>query len=237
MSTTLEITCDGKTTTQRIDHSICRIGSAPNLELCVAGVADHAATLRVQGGKRSLYNRSATPLSLGGKHVQPNQTMPWNDGQVLQLCDGVRFRLLNDKPRAISVVTNGSSTQTATSVINSNVETVAASEKKRSRLTIVGFLLVFATILFSSNSDTTNQARDKEFAQIVEALLASEGNPNAGCYRQIRVDLQNAILCKDRDQSIVIGHGIKQILASKRMIVDPNLDAQIETFLLTHLAV
>ncbi|MDZ4851932.1 MAG: hypothetical protein SGI77_21800 [Pirellulaceae bacterium] len=235
MSTTLEVTYDGTVSVQPITHAICRIGSNPSLELCITGIADHAATLRIQNGKRSIYNRSSSPISVGGKRVLPDQTLPWSEGQLLQLSDGVQLKLLNDKLSGASSIANRREGHQALSAKDSNIEATSTSEKKQSRMIIAGFMLVFATILFSSESNVADQAMNEEFSKVVEGLLVAEQQPNAGCYQQLRIDLQNAMLQDDNEQKSKLVSSVIGVLRSKRSVVEPKIDSQVERFVRTFL--
>ena len=234
MSTTLEVTYNGTVSVQSITHAICRIGSNPSLELCILGIADHAATLRIQNGKRSIYNRSTSPFSLGGKRVQPDQTLPWSEGQLLQLGDGIQLKLLNDKPSGASVITNRREGHSLLVAKDASIEATSKSEKKQSRMIIAGFMLVFATILFSSESNVADQAMNEAFSKVVEGLLVAEQQPNAGCYQQLRIDLQNAMLQHDDKDKKNLNASVTEILRSKRSMVDPKIDAQVERFIQTY---
>lgn len=235
MTTTIEITCGGRVKVQQIVHPICRIGSNANLELCMPGIDGHAATLRVQNGKRFIYNRSTKALSLNGKRILPEQTMEWSGNQILDLAEGVRLRLLNAKTANDTTAERASELNGSP---NQSTETTSpASSAKQRKLTIVGFFLVFATLLFSADSGSGTRLRDEEFAELVHQLTRAEAASTSGRYQQMRVDLQNAILRADlRTQSL---QNLKQVLAANSSLsadlptteASPEIDARLRAFI------
>jgi len=229
MSTTFEITYGGKVSVQSIAHTICRIGSNPSLELCMDGIAEHAATLRIQNGKRVIYNRSGKPILLSGKQVQHDQTSPWGEGQLLELADDIRIRLMHDRKANLTVAPHRRDDNSLVVTRDSASVSDVATEKKKSRVMIFGFLIVFATILFSSDSTGANKARDEAFAQVINGLLAAENEPNAGCYQQVRINLQNAMLRPNQHDDLI--HDSRRIIASNKAVKNDLLDAQVMQFI------
>ncbi len=226
MQTTIEITCNGTVKTQPITHAICRVGSNPSLELCMPGIDDHMATLRVQNGKRHIYNRSPKPITLNGKRLQPQQTMEWTGNQVLELADGVRLRLLSAKDES---KVNGSVAIEPVFAGGANGKSQSPpSDQKQRRMAILGFFLVFATILYSSGSDAASKVMDQESSSVIATLTEAETNLHSGRYRQMRVELQNAMLRPDlKEQSL---RNIRQILLSPPPESSPAIDMQVQRF-------
>ncbi len=130
MSTTIEITCGGAVKVLPITHPICRIGSQPGLELCMPGIEGHTATLRIQNGKRLIYNRSAKPIRVNGKLVQPEQTMEWAGNQVLELADGVSLRLLSARAESKAVVAGSSAVLTSPERGNENPSSISTQRQR-----------------------------------------------------------------------------------------------------------
>ncbi len=82
-------------------------------------------------------------------------------------------------------------------------------------MTIVGFLLVFATMLFFSDSGTSNEGMDQEFAQVITELMQAERDTHGGRYQQLRVELQNAMLRSDLNSVSI--QRVKQLLAAQSL--------------------
>ncbi len=231
MSTTVEVRCQGTVKVLPIRHSICRIGSNPSFELSMPGIDDHTATLRMQNGKRHIYNRSSKPIMLNGKRVEPEQTTEWQGNQVLELADGVCIRLLHITEESKT----GREARATSKVAGDNKQTSVSqsSGQKGRRLKIAGFFLTFATILFSSESETANKAADQEFSSVIRALIEAESKPNSGCYRQMRVELQNAVLRNDLKKQSV--QKLRQILVSTSHASTTTVDSQVRRFVEAYL--
>jgi len=228
MSTTIEINCHGTVKVQPIAHTICRIGSSPGLELCMPGIETHAATLRIQNGKRQIYNRSPRTIQLNGKPVAPEQTTQWQENQLLELADGVSLRLLSAKDEAKPNPKPSVETPLATK--NAPNPGTAVSDKTGRQLTIAGFFFVFATILFTSDSSSNDKLASQEFSALIETLLKEEdkNSENSGRYRQIRIDLQNAFLRTDLQEASI--RSVKQNLSKTSLDQRSDIDLQVTAF-------
>lgn len=198
MSTTIEIQCDGKSKQVDVIHPICRIGSNPSMELCIQGIDSHAATLRMQNGKRIIYNRSPKPLRIGKKSALPDQTVEWLDGEELLLNDFVTMRLASSKHQRQAEPAN---TSAKTPLANLPTDPSNAGTKKQRNQLLIGFFLVFGLILFSSGSEEPNDAMNQELVELVGNLQLAEREPGGGIYREIRFQVQNAVLRTDRRES------------------------------------
>lgn len=230
MSTTIEITCHGSTKVQPIAHAICRIGSGSGLELCMPGIESHAATLRIQNGKRQIYNRSTRTIKLNGKPILPEQTTQWNENQLLELADGVSLRLLAAKDE--SKAKSKTNAVTSATAANDPLPNVSVSDKRSRQLTIAGFFLVFATILFSSDSSSKERAVAEQFSSAIAALLEAEKEGGKrGRYQQIRIDLQNAFLREDLKDTAL--ENVNKILAKPSSGQNPEVESLVRSFVQT----
>jgi len=62
-----------------IDRAVLRVGSDPQCDICLpsAELAPHALTLEFRDGNYRAYNRSSSPVSVGGSLVQPGASAVW----------------------------------------------------------------------------------------------------------------------------------------------------------------
>lgn len=229
MSTTIEIQCDGKTNRIDLVHPICRIGSNPSLELCIQGIDSHAATLRMQNGKRIIYNRSPKPLRVGKKSALPDQTVEWLDGEEIQLNDVVRMRL-TCKDKHVGQAESAKANAIISSS-NSPADHPNAGTKKQRNQLLLSFFIVFGLILFGSGSEESNDAMNQDLGELVRNLQSAEGEFGGGVYREIRFQIQNAILRPDRRESST------QLLSTllPHISEKPELQNQVITFTKNHL--
>lgn len=228
MSTTIEIQCDGKTKQIDVMHPICRIGSNPSMELCIQGIDSHAATLRMQNSKRIIYNRSPKPLRIGKKSALPDQTVEWLDGEEILINDFVTMRLASSKHQRQAEPAN---TNAINPSFNSTTDSTTAGNKKQRNQLLLGFFLVFGLILFTSGSEDSNDAMNHDLGAIVSILQAAEREPNSGIYREIRFQIQNAVLRTNRRESYT------QQLSSllPKISNKPELRTQVATFMRNYL--
>ena len=236
MSLTLEIIGNGQTQTHVIQHAICRIGSAPSMELCIPGIAGHAVTVRSQGEKCLVYNRSTQNIHLHGHSMGAEQTSEWREGQTLKLNESMQIRLLPNK-----IATNAAkaavAAQQATSHSEESLSTPRSFILRNQRTLLIGcFFVVFAFILFSGESNDRRKAMLHDFSStILPALQEAELKPQGGKYRQLRIELQNALLRPDLHREAIAN--VQNILATRSSAVSNSdaTDDQIRKFLAKYL--
>ncbi len=143
----------------------------------------------------------------------------------------VKLKLLSmkEESRAVPVEPVGgfvpaSGTRPGVESIHSSLQPARSNQ----RPVIVGFFLVFATLLFNSSSPTDKRVADKQFALIMETLTEAESQPGAGRYREIRVYLQNAFLRKDLKKPCK--QHLKEVMLLNSYQANADLDAKILSF-------
>ncbi len=234
MTMTIEVQCEGRVKLIDIIHPICRIGSNPSLELCIQGIESHTATLRMQNGKRIIYNRSPKPLRVGKKSALPDQTVEWLDGEELQLSDLVRMRLAGNKQTGSKQTKAPESSKVSTdssSPARTSADSSSASNKKQRNQLLIAFFLVFGVIVFNSGSNQTNDAMNHDLGELVSNLQSAEDETGGGIYREIRFQVQTAALRANRRESSLL-----ELSALLPQIAGrPELQSQVNAFVTNHL--
>ncbi len=214
MSLTVEIIRNDQTQQQTIEHGVCRIGSGTNMELCIAGLIDHAVTLRVQGTQAFIYNRSAEAVTIQGKLIPPEATYAWQSGQTLDLGRGTKLRLL--PPQSILSMAASSSESLPREVSASASEQASVAERIRSKYLLpIGVLLIFAWYLFAG-ANASDSLLQSECAEVLEQLHQAEQIGPVGRHQQLRIGLQNIILrssASDSEKQQAV-NDLRQTLAS-----------------------
>lgn len=81
-----------------IQSEAVRIGSADfdageGVDMCIAGIAPHAATVLYRKGRYHVINRSDNDLQLGRRAIPPGEQSLWNEGTPLRLTREIRVDL------------------------------------------------------------------------------------------------------------------------------------------------
>lgn len=192
MKTNIEVECAGSCRQFQISHPVCRIGSDPNLELCIKGLDGHAATLRISNGKRILYSRSPMLIRVGRKKVHTDQSVEWLEGEEVSIGDQVRLRVVQARTEGSSQ--NPERVAAIASTAAGCDAKVPGSIMSRPSSVAVAFLLVLGTVLFSSGSASTDSALETKLSQLVTELQELEGGRDGEEAREVRFMLQNAVL-------------------------------------------
>lgn len=87
---------------QWIESEVIRIGSSPDSDIQIEGLAPHAATVVFRDGDYLLINRSNASLSLAHREVTPGAEAVWLDRAELVLADNVSMALVRHQdPRPL----------------------------------------------------------------------------------------------------------------------------------------
>lgn len=192
MKLNIEVERAGSCRQLQICHPVCRIGSDPNLELCIKGLDGHAATLRISNGKRILYSRSPMSIRVGRKIVHTDQSVEWLQGEEVSIGDQVRLRVVQAKTEVSSSDTERIAAIASTA---SGCKAKATSSIMTSQSSVaIAFLLVLGTLLFSSGSVSTDSALETKLNELVTELRELETGRDGEEAREVRFMLQSAVL-------------------------------------------
>lgn len=168
-----------------IDRPVLRIGSDPQCDLCLPSteLSPHALTLEFRGGGYRVYNRGASPVSVGSAVVQPGGNAGWNAGQSLVLPGDLRLALSIDgdprpAPRPDARPDDDFDAVDDLAVVAA--PTAEAAAKKSSgtmmQLAIIGFCILgmAAFLTMRPSGDAAVAAERPTFDTIVESALAKD---------------------------------------------------------------
>ncbi|MGE3817816.1 MAG: hypothetical protein AB7I30_00120 [Isosphaeraceae bacterium] len=79
-----------------IQSHVTRIGEGPRLDVPIAGIGSHVATVEFRDGHYWIHNRIHHDLDLGGRPVRPAEPVVWRTGIRLALAPDLTLRLETD---------------------------------------------------------------------------------------------------------------------------------------------
>ena len=89
---------------QWIEAEVVRVGSSPENEIQIAGVAAHVATIVYRDSGYELFNRTGVPLPLARGVVAPGASAAWQDRAELVLGGEVSLTLVrHENPAPLSI--------------------------------------------------------------------------------------------------------------------------------------
>jgi hypothetical protein len=197
-----------------IADDVIRIGGDANCEICVPALSAHLLTLRFDGGRYTIFNRSGRELRLEASALESNGSMVWQHGEDLFLEENLVLTLLIDgNPSPVRSSASAPATSTANlevdepDVVATPVDDQSDGVPQRPQsqtlvqiMVIVVCLLGFGLLMLVDQSGQGSaQPRDeatvkREFAEtITEIRAAIESNPSlAGDLESIRIAFQDA---------------------------------------------
>lgn len=97
MPAVIQINSDGLAPREYwIRNGMMRIGSSPSCDLTIESTTleAHAATLRYSDGRYLLINRSGRDIQVGTTVLSAGDTLPWQEGTLLKLCETISLNLV-----------------------------------------------------------------------------------------------------------------------------------------------
>jgi len=171
-----------------IDRAVLRIGSDPQCDICLPSseLEPHALTLEFRDGAYRVYNRCASPVSIGAAVVKPGANAVWRADETIQLPGDLRVSLAVEgdprpMPRPESRLDDGFADE-ALPLDRMTAEAAgeAAAKKSKSSLVQMGIIgvcvLAMAGLLMMKNGGGSETAAvDRPtFNDIVEASLTKD---------------------------------------------------------------
>lgn len=170
-----------------IERPVTRIGSDPELELCLlsSDLDGHALTLEFREGHYRVYNRGANSIQIGRETVATHESAHWRSQEVLQL-DENRLVLEIDgdpspspRPAVAPLDALPDDKQKDTNRATPTEPTRDASKARKAKSTlpwvISGICLVGVLLLLLSDVPSSASPQDvPSFESLVTAALESE---------------------------------------------------------------
>jgi hypothetical protein len=169
-----------------IDRAVLRIGSDPQCDICLPSseLEPHALTLEFRDGAYRVYNRCASPVSVGATIVKPGANAVWHADETIQLPGDLRVSLAVDgdprpAPRPESRLDDGFDDDSSSLPLEGAAAEAAAKKSKSSliQMGIIAFcVLAMAGLLMmkkGGGSETTAVDRPT-FNDIVEESLTKD---------------------------------------------------------------
>ncbi len=171
-----------------IDRAVLRIGSDPQCDISLPSteLEPHALTLEFRDGTYRVYNRCASPVSIGAAVVKPGANAVWRADETIQLPGDLRISLDVDgdprpAPRPETRLDDGFDDDSR-SLPSGGASAEAAGEaakKSKGSLVQMGVIgicvLAMAGLLLMKKGDAESAAKDRPtFNDIVQASLTKD---------------------------------------------------------------
>ena len=189
-------TSDAALTEFWINDDVIRVGSAPDCDLPLAGVAPHALTVQHRGRGYFVFNRSQEAIRIAGQLVLPGASHPWEPGQELEIGSEAALMLQS----AEEALRNAPPSVRYDDDDEFSAEQSREPEEKKSRM--VTFLVVGAVVVISfmtlGSSNGTGKSTTAQFEEVMKEYTwaHSTNDPTA---RRILDGVQRARIAELRE--------------------------------------
>jgi len=171
-----------------IDRAVMRIGSDPQCDICLPSteLEPHALTLEFRDGNYRVYNRCASPVSVGAAVLKPSANALWRADETIQLPGDLRISLQVDgdprpAPRPDARLDDGFDDESESLPLGGSIAEGAGEAAKKSKSSLVQMgiigicvLAMAGLLLMKKGGGETTAPGRPTFNDIVQASLTKD---------------------------------------------------------------